>query len=228
MGSLSSLGSRLGWPRRGAFVWGCPVSGSPYLILETIGATQVPLSDPTTFGRASDNTVPLKDVSVSTHHAVIRKDGAFWVVEDLGSTNGTWLNHTRVDGRAVIKEGDQIQMGSQMIRVGGFRGSGDRRTAEAAAICPRCEKPLPGGAAFCPGCGVPLRLPTTPPVPTTSTAPFPMPTPVGFSPAQKQRLLLGCLAAGVVVLVLGLLAGWWLWNDLRNRLPERPGAAARL
>jgi len=204
------------------------MSGSPFLILETIGATQVPLQDPTTFGRASENTVPLKDVSVSAHHAVIRKDGAFWVVEDLGSTNGTWLNHKRVDDRAVIKEGDQIQMGSQMIRVGGFRGTGDRRTSEAVAICPRCEKPLPGGAAFCPGCGIPLRLPSTPlAIPTTSTAPFPMPTSSRFSPAQKQRLLLGCLVGGAVLVILSLLAGWWLWNDLKSRLPERPETSAR-
>lgn len=206
------------------------MSGSPFLILETIGATQVPLQDPTTFGRASDNVVPLKDVSVSTHHAVIRKDGAFWVVEDLGSTNGTWLNHKRVDGRAVIKEGDQIQMGSQMIRVGGFRGTGDRRTSEAVAICPRCEKPLPGGAAFCPGCGIPLRQPSTPlmsVVPTTTTAPFPMPTSGGFSPAQKQKLLVGCLVGGAVLVILSLLAGWWLWTDLKSRLPERPETSAR-
>jgi len=207
------------------------MSGSPFLVLETIGATQVPLQDPTTFGRASDNVVALKDVSVSTHHAVIRKDGAFWVVEDLGSTNGTWLNHKRVDGRAVIKEGDQIQMGSQMIRVGGFRGAGDRPTSGAASICPRCEKPLPGGAAFCPGCGIPLRLPSTPRsalAPTTNTAPFPMPTPGGFSPAQKQKLLVGCLVGGTVLAILGLLAGWWLWNDLKSRLPERPGTSARV
>ncbi len=206
------------------------MSGSPFLILETIGATQVPLQDPTTFGRASDNVVPLKDVSVSTHHAVIRKDGAFWVVEDLGSTNGTWLNHKRVDGRAVIKEGDQIQMGSQMIRVGGFRSTGDRRTSEAVAICPRCEKPLPGGAAFCPGCGIPLRQPSTPlmpVVPTTTTAPFPMPTSGGFSLAQKQKLLVGCLVGGAVLVILSLLAGWWLWTDLKSRLPERPGTSAR-
>ena len=206
------------------------MSGSPFLILETIGATQVPLQDPTTFGRASDNVVPLKDVSVSTHHAVIRKDGAFWVVEDLGSTNGTWLNHKRVDGRAVIKEGDQIQMGSQMIRVGGFHGTGDRRTSEAVSICPRCEKPLPGGAAFCPGCGIPLRQPSTPlmsVVPTTTTAPFPMPTSGGFSPAQRRKLLVGCLVGGAVLAILSLLAGWWLWNDLKSRFLERPGTSAR-
>ena len=197
------------------------MSGAPYLILETLGANQVPLLDPTTFGRVAENIVQLRDASVSSRHAVIRKDGAFWVVEGLGSTNGTWLNHKRVDGRAVIKEGDQIQMGSQMIRVGGFRSSGDRRTAPVVPACPRCASPLPGGAAFCPGCGIPLRDGSMPPLPgpATTTAPFPMPeTGIGAS-AQSTKWVLGCIIAGVSLVLFSLLAGWWLWDGvIKSRL----------
>jgi hypothetical protein len=218
------------------------MTATPFLILETLGGSRVPLSDPTTFGRATDNSVSLKDASVSSHHAAIHKDGAFWVVEDLGSTNGTWLNHKRVDGTAVIKEGDQIQMGSQMIRVSGFRGTVDRRAP--AALCPRCENPLPSGAAYCPSCGLAQGGAAAPPLPAAgpttsgsrpvSTAPFAVPYPNGTSaplaPAPSKRpnwMVLGCLA-GVVLAILSLLAGWWLWNGLKSRFPERPGASTRV
>jgi len=206
------------------------VSASPYLILVSLDGSRVPLLDPTTFGRASDNAVALRDASVSSHHAAIRRDGAFWVVEDLGSTNGTWLNHKRVDGRAVIKEGDQIQMGSQMIHVGGFRSSGDRRTSVVAAACPRCEKALPEGAAYCPFCGVALGAAPIPPLPSQGiagsgsqlvpTAPFEIPYPSGIPGSALDHpkkgpnwVLIGCLiVAGL--LALSLFGGWLIWDKL--------------
>lgn len=205
------------------------MSGSPFLILETIGASQLPLQDPTTFGRAEDNGVPLKDASVSSHHAAIRKDGAFWIVEDLGSTNGTWLNHKRVDGKAVIKEGDQIQMGSQMIRVGGFRGSGDRRAPAPAQSCLQCAKALPADSAFCPHCGIP----TAPPAegaaplqpPLTVTAPFTVPR--ALRQSRSSRLRVGWLLTGVALVLLGLVIGWWMRGGCgRNPAPGRGGQSA--
>jgi|GEM_PF-4248993 len=197
------------------------MSGSPFVILVTLGESQVPLADPTTFGRAADNAVVLKDVSVSSHHAVIRKDGAFWIVEDLASTNGTWLNHKRVDGRAVIKEGDQIQMGTQMVRLSGFRGSGDRRAPVEVPVCSRCAKPLPDGAAFCPSCGLPQGGAPAPSgkteemrVPDAPTEPFAIPL-----PPRKSKLVLGCLLLAVILILLSLLAGWWVWDGfLKSRV----------
>ncbi len=207
------------------------VSGAPFLILETLGGDQIPLADPTRFGRATDNAVVLRDVSVSSHHAVIRKDGAFWIVEDLGSTNGTWLNHRRVDGRAVIKEGDQIQMGSQMIRVGGFR-SGAPRPDELPA-CPRCTKVLPGGAAFCPACGLPLVPPVSVNpdagrVPVFPTAPFAVPYPPEVLPPWKSKPVLGWIIAAVLLALLCLLAGWWAWEgSQKSRVGETGTKSAR-
>jgi hypothetical protein len=204
------------------------MSGTPFLVLETLGGSQVPLGDPTRFGRAEENTVVLRDVSVSSHHAVIRKDGAFWIVEDLASTNGTWLNHKRVDGSAVIKEGDRIQMGSQMIRVGGFRSSGDRRALAAAPACPRCAKPLPGDAAFCPFCGLPLGGPPMPAptgvesdrrVSVSPTAPFAISPPNGALPPRKANMVMGCILLAAILVLVSLVAGWWLWDGfLKSRL----------
>ncbi len=67
---------------------------------------------PTTLGRSSDNVVALDgDDFASGHHARVESglDGT-WVI-DLGSTNGTFVNGERVDGRRRLHEGDLLQVG---------------------------------------------------------------------------------------------------------------------
>ena len=67
---------------------------------------------PTTLGRSSDNVVALDgDDFASGHHARVESglDGT-WVI-DLGSTNGTFVNGERVDGRRRLLEGDLLQVG---------------------------------------------------------------------------------------------------------------------
>jgi len=67
---------------------------------------------PMTFGRAEDNVVALPDDDyASGHHARVESglDGT-WVI-DLGSTNGTYVNGERVDGRRRLHEGDRLQVG---------------------------------------------------------------------------------------------------------------------
>jgi pSer/pThr/pTyr-binding forkhead associated (FHA) protein len=72
---------------------------------------------PLTIGRADDNTVPLAgDDFASAHHARVeaRRDGV-WVL-DLNSTNGTYVNGARLDGRRKLREGDVVQIGDTELR----------------------------------------------------------------------------------------------------------------
>ena len=78
---------------------------------------EVELGDVTTLGRAKDNEVYLLDPRLSRHHARIVREGERFVLEDLGSRNGTVLNGERVE-RAVLKPGDEIQIGDSSIRFG--------------------------------------------------------------------------------------------------------------
>ncbi len=74
-----------------------------------------PRQDVVTIGRNVLNDVVLDDPRVSRHHALLRRvDGAFRI-EDLGSTNGIYVNGERVE-RAVLREGDQLQIGGQVLR----------------------------------------------------------------------------------------------------------------
>jgi hypothetical protein len=69
-----------------------------------------PSADRTRIGRSPECEIFLDDVTVSRNHAVLiaRADG--FVVEDLGSLNGTFVNRRRID-TAVLKSGDELQIG---------------------------------------------------------------------------------------------------------------------
>ena len=72
---------------------------------------------PITLGRSDDNSSPLpKDDYASGHHARIesQRDGV-WIL-DLGSTNGTFVNGERVDGRRQLHRGDLVQIGDTELR----------------------------------------------------------------------------------------------------------------
>ncbi|NLR72270.1 FHA domain-containing protein [Novosphingobium sp. ERN07] len=68
------------------------------------------------FGRAPSNTVVLEDNLASREHAMIRRNASgHCTLNDLGSTNGTWLNGRPVQTPTQLKSGDRIQIGRQII-----------------------------------------------------------------------------------------------------------------
>lgn len=66
-----------------------------------------------TIGRLPDCEVVIDDPSVSKHHARImwRQTNGHVTIEDLSSSNGTWVNDARVDGAALIQDGDDVAFG---------------------------------------------------------------------------------------------------------------------
>jgi hypothetical protein len=73
-----------------------------------------------TIGRLADCEIHLDDANASRLHAALVKEGERWVVEDLGSTNGTLLNGRRVE-RAPLSEGDVITIGLTRLTFNGAR-----------------------------------------------------------------------------------------------------------
>lgn len=61
-------------------------------------------------GRVPDNDIQLDDVTVSRQHAVLVRQGSAWLVRDLGSLNGTYVNNQRVD-ESPVRHGDDVQIG---------------------------------------------------------------------------------------------------------------------
>lgn len=69
-----------------------------------------------TLGRSRQCDVTVDDPNVSRTHAEIRPRGGSWVLSDLGSTNGSRLNGHRVGGSEVLKPGDEIELGTTVLR----------------------------------------------------------------------------------------------------------------
>ncbi len=86
----------------------------PKLLISLPDAGEVvhELSESTvTIGRVEDNALQIDDASVSSHHAEIRKTGAGYVLKDLGSTNGTFINGEPLSGEHTLEAGDRVVFG---------------------------------------------------------------------------------------------------------------------
>jgi len=81
------------------------------------GRRTVPLKDSLTVGRAATCDVVVSDTYVSNVHArIFQRDGGWWL-EDLGSTNGTYMNRTRVSSPTAIGPGDEVRMGKATLEL---------------------------------------------------------------------------------------------------------------
>jgi hypothetical protein len=72
---------------------------------------------PIMIGRADDSTLVLDDDYASTRHARISLRGTDWYVEDLGSTNGTYLDRAKVTAPLRVPLGAQIRIGKTVIEL---------------------------------------------------------------------------------------------------------------
>ncbi|HEV2780343.1 MAG TPA: FHA domain-containing protein [Actinophytocola sp.] len=94
---------------------------APRQLVVTHGAlagTRIALDGrPILIGRADDSTLVLDDDYASTRHARISLRGTDWYVEDLGSTNGTYLDRAKVTGPQRVPLGAPIRIGKTVIEL---------------------------------------------------------------------------------------------------------------
>ncbi len=73
-------------------------------------------ADKTTIGRVDDNTFPIAEASVSSHHCEVLLRGTDVVVHDLNSTNGTFINGEKIT-ESVLKPGQTLRLGQIELRL---------------------------------------------------------------------------------------------------------------
>ncbi len=95
--------------------------GVPSTLVVTQGAlsgTTVRLGEaPVTLGRSQDSTIVLDDDYVSSRHARFFPRDGQWLVEDMGSTNGTYIDRTKVTGPTPVKIGVPIRIGKTVVEL---------------------------------------------------------------------------------------------------------------
>ncbi len=91
---------------------------NPRLILEYAQDTPFAITKAAiTIGRASDNDIRIRSLKVSRYHARLTADGANLSIEDLGSTNGVYVNDERIIARQLLKDGDILTIDSNRMRL---------------------------------------------------------------------------------------------------------------
>jgi ABC-type multidrug transport system ATPase subunit/pSer/pThr/pTyr-binding forkhead associated (FHA) protein len=91
-----------------------PRDGSQQLLMRLVfDATRTQF----TIGRAADNDIHLDGLQISNHHAKLVRSGNAVSVEDVGSTNGTYINGKRTSGREQVQGSDTVQVGPFVVRL---------------------------------------------------------------------------------------------------------------
>ena len=166
----------------------------------TPGATFPLEGDQLNIGRDSSNEVAINDAEISRNHARLTFQGGKYVLEDLGSTNGTFVNGQRLAGPRVLKAGEVVSFGEQIVLV-----------YEVTTNDPGATMVSPRAAAV-PSASRPASPPPPPPAEYAGSVPeSPAPSSATAEPGQKTNMT-PAIVGGSVLLVLCLCGGilWYI------------------
>ena len=95
------------------------VRGTKLVVIDgPLVGTIVPLEgQQVTIGRAPDSTIVIDDDFASSRHARVYESEGSWVVEDLGSTNGTWIDRVRITTPTVLPVGAPLRIGRSTMQI---------------------------------------------------------------------------------------------------------------
>jgi predicted component of type VI protein secretion system len=144
----------------------------------TPGASFILEGDQLTVGRDATNEIVINDAEISRRHARLTFQGGKYVLEDLGSTNGTFVNGQRLAGPRVLKAGEVVQFGEQIMLV--FEVTS--MDAGATMVSPRASAAVPS-----------VQRPATPVPPPPQVVEYAgsipaSPASVADAPAKKMNL----------------------------------------
>ena len=93
-------------------------AGSAMLLVQRgpdAGARFLLDSELVTVGRHPDSDIFLDDISVSRRHATFQRASSGYVIADLGSLNGSYVNRDRIDNEVTLSGGDEVQIGKYRL-----------------------------------------------------------------------------------------------------------------
>ena len=162
----------------------------------TPGAAFMLEGDQLTIGRDATNDIVINDAEISRRHARLTFQGGKYVLEDLGSTNGTFVNGQRLAGPRVLKAGEVVSFGEQIILVFEVNNV----DVGATVVSPR--------AAAVPASSRPIAAPPPPPAEYAGSVPA-SPAPVLAEPARKTNLTPFIIGAVVLFCLCSCIGALW-------------------
>jgi hypothetical protein len=189
-----------------------------------------------TIGRDPTAEILINDAEISRHHAAIKASPEGYLIEDLGSTNGTIINGQRIVGPHVLREGEMINLGEHIALI--FEAQmdfdPDATMASARAAYEPAGTPLPPKQVLPPS-NAPIpayHSPATSPISERTE----LPQNVASLTTKKSTRWILFVVLGVIVLtcicvisVLAYIDANYLWCDIFPfipgcLLPAEPGA----
>jgi len=170
-------------------------------------------------GRADYNDLVFPDESVSTSHAKLQRREGVWVIVDLDSTNGTFVDGEQIKGEAPLAPGSTVRFGEvgtvfePTDETVGVEKGGSTRVMEVMTMSPQPAKPAaaarPSPAPPAPAAPAPAKSAPAKSAPAKS-APA-KPKPAAKQPVAQQKKGKGCGGSAAVLLlaVIGLV--YWVF-----------------
>jgi len=160
----------------------------------TVGALYPLEGDLITIGRDATNSIQINDAEVSRRHARLQFQGGKYVIDDVGSTNGTHVNGQRILSPYVLKTGDVVSFGEGIVL--GYDAMNYDPGATLASARPPAARAIPSAPA-----------PAQPYAGQVPAGPFP--------PSVKRNPLPIFIGIGVLALACVCFA-FFLWVDSAN------------
>ena len=164
----------------------------------TPGVTFPLEGDQLIIGRDPSNHIAINDAEISRKHSRLSFQGGKYVLEDLGSTNGTFVNGQRLAGPVVLKPGDVVSLGEQIVLMYDSVSIDPGATIASVRKSARVSPP-------------PVQAP--PPTPAYSAAP----TSNSAPPVAKKTNMLPIFIGGGVLVFICFCASLLWWIDATYR-----------
>jgi pSer/pThr/pTyr-binding forkhead associated (FHA) protein len=155
-------------------------------------------------GRDATNNIPINDAEVSRKHAKLILQSSAYVIQDLGSTNGTFINGQRITASQVLKPGDKVTLGENIVLMYEIALDPNATllsSAKPPKTIPPIQKPIPTPAP-----------PSTAPVQVFVDQVPAGPTPKATAPAKK-KFPIWLIIVIVLLLIICVCVGFFLIVD---------------
>ncbi len=164
-------------------------------------------------GRSASNDLVINDPEMSRQHAQFLRHGDGYVIQDLGSTNGTFVNYQRVTGATPLSHGDVISFGEAIVLT-----YWDDSATDSQPVPPPTFQQQPPAATAVPTPPDPIIQTVPPPTPPQPSLPYDSPPVELAAPPNRRRWLVGCGLAFLLIICLCMGTLFFLDSYQQGRL----------